>query len=110
MMPLRIFRSRQFSGANATTLAVYGALGGASFLFVLQLQVALAYSALEAGAALIPLTILMLLISARTGALAPRIGPRLPMTLGPVGVARSEERREGKACVSTGRSRWSPYP
>src|SRR3546814_14253559 len=103
MMPLRIFRSRQFSGANATTLAVYGALGGASFLFVLQLQVALDYSALEAGAALIPITILMLLLSARPGALAQRIGPRLPRTIG-----SSEERRVGKAGVSQCRSRWSP--
>lgn len=87
MMPLEIFRSRQFSGANATTLAVYGALGGASFLLVIELQEILGYSALEAGAAMLPVTILMLLLSARAGALAQRIGPRLPMTLGPMGVA-----------------------
>jgi EmrB/QacA subfamily drug resistance transporter len=87
MMPLRIFRSRQFSGANATTLAVYAALGGASFLLVLQLQEILGYSALEAGAALLPVTILMLALSSRAGALAQRIGPRLPMTIGPMGVA-----------------------
>ena len=87
MLPLALFRSRQFSGANATTLAVYGALGGAFFLFVLQLQVVLGYSALEAGAALLPVTLLMLALSARAGALAQRIGPRLPMTIGPLGVA-----------------------
>ena len=87
MLPLGLFRSRQFSGANATTLAVYAALGGATFLFVLQLQVSLGYSALEAGASLLPVTLLMLALSSRAGALAQRIGPRLPMTLGPVVVA-----------------------
>ena len=87
MMPLWLFRSRQFSGTNLTTLAVYGAMGGAFFLLVLELQVVLGYSALESGAALIPVTILMLLLSARAGALAQRIGPRLPMTIGPLGVA-----------------------
>ena len=87
MMPLSIFRSRQFSGANATTLAVYAALGGAFFLLVIELQVVLGYSALEAGAALLPVTLLMLALSAHAGALAQRIGPRLPMTVGPLGVA-----------------------
>ncbi|MET0728815.1 MAG: MFS transporter [Acidimicrobiales bacterium] len=83
MVPLGLFASRQFSGANLTTLAVYGALGGASFLLVLELQIVLGYSALEAGSAMIPVTLLMLLLSARAGALAQRIGPRLPMTIGP---------------------------
>jgi EmrB/QacA subfamily drug resistance transporter len=87
MLPLALFRSGQFSGANATTFAVYAALGGAFFLLVLQLQVALDYSALEAGAALLPVTLLMLVLSARAGALAQRIGPRLPMTIGPIVVA-----------------------
>jgi EmrB/QacA subfamily drug resistance transporter len=87
MLPLGLFRSRQFSGANAMTLAVYAALGGATFLLVLELQVALGYSALEAGAALLPVTLIMLFLSARAGALAQRIGPRLPMTLGPMLVA-----------------------
>ena len=87
MLPLGLFRSRQFSGANATTLAVYAALSGAFFLLVLELQVVLGYSALEAGSALLPVTLLMLALSARAGALAQRIGPRLPMTIGPVGVA-----------------------
>jgi len=70
MVPLSVFRSRQFSGANATTLAVYGALSSAMFLVV--------------GAAFIPITIFMLAFSARAGALAQRIGPRLPMTVGPL--------------------------
>ena len=78
MLPLAIFRSRQFSGANGTTLAVYAALGGAFFLLVLELQVVLGYSALEAGSALIPVTLLMLALSSRAGALAQRIGPRRP--------------------------------
>jgi EmrB/QacA subfamily drug resistance transporter len=84
MLPLTMFRSAQFTGANLTTLTVYGGLGGALFLVVLYLQVALGYSALEAGAAFLPLTVLMLLLSARAGELAQRIGPRLPMTVGPI--------------------------
>ncbi len=87
MLPLSIFRSRQFSGANATTLAVYGAMGGAFFLLAIELQTVLDYSALEAGSALLPVTLLMLAFSSRAGALATRIGPRLPMTIGPLGVA-----------------------
>ena len=84
MVPLTVFRSRQFSGANLVTVAVYGALGVATFLVVVHLQTNLGYSALEAGAALLPMTIVMLLLSARMGALAQQIGPRLPMTIGPV--------------------------
>jgi EmrB/QacA subfamily drug resistance transporter len=87
MLPLAVFRNRQFSGANATTLAVYAALSGAFFLLVLELEVVLGYSALEAGSALLPITLLMLVLSARAGALAQRIGPRLPMAIGPVIVA-----------------------
>ena len=87
MLPLTLFRNRQFSGANLTTLAVYAALGGAFFLLVLQLQLALGYSALEAGSALLPVTLLMVSLSSRAGAWAQRIGPRLPMTIGPIGVA-----------------------
>jgi hypothetical protein len=87
MLPLEIFRSRQFTGANLTTLAVYTALGGTTFLVVLQLQLGLGYSAVEAGASLLPITVLMLLLSARAGALAQRTGPRLPMTVGPMVIA-----------------------
>ena len=84
MLPLDVFRSLQFSGANLTTLAVYSGLGGATFVVVLQLQLVLGYSALQAGAALLPLSVLLLLFSARVGALAQRIGPRIPMTIGPI--------------------------
>jgi EmrB/QacA subfamily drug resistance transporter len=84
MLPLSLFKNSQFTGANLTTLAVYAALGGASFFLVIELQLALGYSALEAGASLLPVTVLMLLLSARAGALAQRIGPRIPMTVGPI--------------------------
>lgn len=84
MVPMEAFRSRQFVGVNLTTLAVYAALGGALFLLTLQLQQSLGYSALEAGAALLPVTVIMLLLSPRMGALSERSGPRLPMTIGPL--------------------------
>ncbi|MEY2454027.1 MAG: hypothetical protein QOD92_3601 [Acidimicrobiaceae bacterium] len=87
MVPLELFRSRQFSGANAVTVAVYAALGVAFFLIVVHLQTDLGYSALAAGAALLPVTAIMLVLSARAGALAQRIGPRWPMTVGPIVVA-----------------------
>ncbi len=84
MLPLGIFRARQFSGANLATFAVYGALGGALFLIPIQLQQVLGYSPLEAGTALLPVTLVMLALSPQAGKLSQRIGPRLPMTLGPI--------------------------
>ena len=87
MLPLRLFRNKQFSGVNGTTLAVYAALGGALFMVVLELQLALGYSALEAGAAMVPTTLIMFFLSPRAGALAQRIGARLPMTIGPMVIA-----------------------
>jgi EmrB/QacA subfamily drug resistance transporter len=84
MLPLELFRSLRFTGANVTTFAVYGGLGGALFLVVLRLQVSLGYAALEAGTSLLPFTVLMLLLSPRAGALAQRIGARVPMTVGPI--------------------------
>ncbi|HWS34762.1 MAG TPA: DHA2 family efflux MFS transporter permease subunit [Actinoplanes sp.] len=84
MLPLEIFRFRAFSGANAVTFLVYAANGGVFFLVVLNLQVVAGFAPLAAGLALLPITILMLLLSARSGGLAQRIGPRLPMTLGPL--------------------------
>ena len=84
MLPLAIFRSAQFTGANLTTLAVYGALGAAMFLVVLRLEVSLRYSALDAGASLVPFTVLMLLLSPTSGKVAQRIGARVPMTVGPL--------------------------
>ena len=84
MLPLGVFADRQFTGANLTTLAVYGALGGFSFFLVLQLQTVLGYDALAAGAAAVPSILLISLLSSRAGALAARIGPRIPMTVGPL--------------------------
>ncbi|MEU2623611.1 MFS transporter [Streptomyces sp. NPDC007157] len=84
MLPLDIFGSRQFTALNVVTLCVYGAFGGYFFLTALQLQVVAGYSALGAGTALLPSTALMLLFSARSGALADKIGPRLPLTVGPL--------------------------
>ena len=87
MLPPSLFRSRQFTGANLVTLAVYAGLGGAFFFVVVNLQDALGYSALESGAALTPVTVMMLLLSSHMGALSQRTGPRLPMTVGPAIVA-----------------------
>jgi EmrB/QacA subfamily drug resistance transporter len=87
MLPLSIFSSRQFTSANLVTFVVYAALGAVFFLLVVFLQVALDYSAIEAGAATLPTTVLMLLFSPRAGALAQRIGPRMPLTVGPLVVA-----------------------
>lgn len=82
MVPLDVFASRQFSVINVITFAVYGAFSGMLFLLVLQLQVGAGFSALAAGTALLPVTVLMLLLSPRTAALAQRVGPRWLMTAG----------------------------
>ena len=87
MMPLEIFSSRQFSAANLVTFVVYAALGGVFFLLVAFLQISLGYSPIAAGAASLPVTVLMLLFSARSGALAQRIGARIPLTVGPLVIA-----------------------
>ena len=87
MLPLEIFRSWQFSAANLVTFIVYASLSIMFFLFVVHLQQVLGYSPLQAGAATLPVTGLMLALSAPAGMLADRIGPRLPMTIGPLGIA-----------------------
>jgi EmrB/QacA subfamily drug resistance transporter len=84
MLPLTLFKSRQFSGANAVTFVVYGALSGALFLLPTVLQLVAHYSALNSGLALLPVTLIMLIFSARSGQLSARIGPRLQMSVGPV--------------------------
>ncbi|WP_106400188.1 MFS transporter [Actinocorallia populi] len=84
LLPLDMFRSVAFSVTNVVTFIVYGALGGALFLLPLQLQQVSGYTALEAGIALLPVTVIMLLLSSRSGAVAARIGPRLQMSVGPV--------------------------
>jgi EmrB/QacA subfamily drug resistance transporter len=82
MLPLHIFRSRQFTGANATTLVVYAALSGSTFILVLYLQMTLGYSALAAGLSLTPITLLMLVLSPAAAKVGERTGYRGPMTLG----------------------------
>jgi EmrB/QacA subfamily drug resistance transporter len=84
MVPLTLFRSRQFTAANLVTLIVYAALAGAFFLLPVQLQVVSGFSPVLAGSALLPVTLVMLLLSARAGRLAQRIGPRWPLTVGPI--------------------------
>jgi EmrB/QacA subfamily drug resistance transporter len=87
MMPLEIFSSQQFSAANLVTFVVYAALSGFFFLFVSFLQISVGFSPIAAGAASLPVTALMLLLSARSGALAQRIGARIPLTIGPLVIA-----------------------
>jgi EmrB/QacA subfamily drug resistance transporter len=87
MLPLGIFRDRTFSAANVLTLLAYGALGASSFFVTIQLQTVSGYGALAAGVAFIPTTLLMLAFAPAAGRLAVRIGPRLPLSLGPLVIA-----------------------
>ncbi|CAM3538676.1 MFS transporter [Stackebrandtia soli] len=87
VLPPRMFANRQFSAINAVTFFVYAGLGGVLFFLVMQLQVVSGYDALQAGLSMLPFTLLMLVFSARAGRLGQRIGPRLPLTVGPAMVA-----------------------
>ncbi|RYZ32332.1 MAG: DHA2 family efflux MFS transporter permease subunit [Propionibacteriaceae bacterium] len=82
LVPLEIFKNRVFSATNVATFFVYGALGVYGFLVILQLQVVAGWSPLAAGTAMLPATVLMLLLSSRVGGLASRTGPRVLMTAG----------------------------
>lgn len=84
LLPLGLFRQRQFAAANAVTFAVYAALSGGVFLLPVALQRVSGFSPVAAGSALLPITAIMLLLSARMGRLATRIGPRIPMAVGPM--------------------------
>lgn len=84
LVPPALFGDNTFRVANAVTLLIYGALGVVFLTLVLQLQIVAGFSPVAAGAALLPVTAILLVFSSRTGALAGRIGPRLPMTLGPL--------------------------
>lgn len=84
LLPLDVFASAQFSATNAVTFLVYGGFGALFFLLVVQLQVTSGFGPVAAGTALLPVTVVMLLLSSRSGALAARIGPRLQMSLGPL--------------------------
>ncbi len=84
MLPPTLFTSQQFVATNLVTFLVYAALAGALFLLPVQLQQVNGYTPLQAGLSLLPLTLMMLLFSARSGRLAARIGPRLQMSVGPI--------------------------
>jgi len=84
MLPLDLFKGRNFSVGNMETFAMYGGLGIVFFLLVLFLQEVAGYTALQSGFALLPSTIVMFLLSKRMGRLADRYGPRLFMGLGPL--------------------------
>lgn len=82
LVPVGVFTSKVFTAVNVVTFVMYAAMGVVFFLLVVQLQVSAGFSPTVAGAALIPATVLMLLLSAPAGELAKRIGPRIPMTAG----------------------------
>lgn len=95
MLPIGTIAQRQFAVTNLVTFIVYAALGGMLFLLPVELQITDGYTPLESGLALLPLTVIILVLSAPSGRLAARIGPRLQMTVGPitVGVALALLRR-----------------
>ncbi|GAA1691251.1 MFS transporter [Nonomuraea maheshkhaliensis] len=82
LVPVGMFRDRVFTAVNVVTLIMYAAMGVVFFLLVVQLQVVSGFSPIAAGLSMLPTTILMMLLSARAGELAKRVGPRWPMTLG----------------------------
>ncbi len=84
MVPLTLFRSRTFSGANLLTLLLYGALGGALYFLPFMLQQVQGYTATEAGAALLPMTVIIFLISRWAGGAVNRYGVKLPLVVGPI--------------------------
>lgn len=84
MLPPTLFASRLFSVLNLYTVLIYAALSGLTFFFSVYLQNVVGYSALMTGLATLPMTILLLIGSARSGALAARIGPRPQLSIGPL--------------------------
>jgi EmrB/QacA subfamily drug resistance transporter len=109
MLPLSVFRSRNFAVGNAVTFVVYAGLGAATFFIALFLQQVAGYSAFQAGLSLLPITLLLVTLARRFGALSARVGPRLPMAVGPLfcgagllAFARLDERADYVAGVLPG--------
>lgn len=84
MVELKLFKSRNFTGSNLMTFAMYGALSGFTFALVIYLQTKMGYSSLAAGFSLLPVSVLMFLFAGRVGNLAGRFGPRMFLTAGPI--------------------------
>ncbi len=84
MLKLDLFKSRNFTGVNITTFAMYGGLAGFIFALVIYLQTTLGYSSIKAGVSLVPVSISLLLLSSRVGKFAHKYGPRMFMTFGPI--------------------------
>ena len=84
MVNLALFKSRNFSGANIATFAMYGALGGFFFALVIYLQTMVGFSSLQAGMSLLPVTAVLLVVSPKVGVASGKYGPRLFMTFGPI--------------------------
>src|SRR5438270_12334664 len=87
MMPLALFEGRGFSGLNLLTFLLYGAFSAAMLLIPYVLITSGGYSPVQAGLAMLPLPVLMTSVSPIMGSFAARMGPRLPLTIGPLVVA-----------------------
>src|SRR2546429_398496 len=106
IVPLTLFRSRSFSGANLLTLFLYAAIGIFFFLLPLNLIQVQRYSATATGAAVLPLILLMFVLSPWSGGLVARYGPRVPLVIGPLIVAAGFSLF---AMPSTGSSYWKAF-